>query len=167
MFEVSDKKIGDRGYFNRLFKQMKNGGREAMLYDLLKMKISDVDLRTVPRTKGLIDQIIYSMSDTEKFWYYRLFEGAILPGDSDWRDGEQIELVNLSIAFKNYQEQIRSKIGIDDSQLSKQLTRLCPGVKRQRTVIEGKRVTCLVFPPLDDCRQAFERQIGKEVDWED
>jgi hypothetical protein len=167
VFDVSDKKTKDRDYFNRLFHETENGGREAMLYYLLNMDISGVDLRTVPRTKGLVKQIVYSMKDVEKFWFGRLCEGTILPGDPGWRDGEQIELDNLSLTFKHYQDQIKSKTGIDNSQLSKQLRNLCPGIRDRRPVKNGQKITCIVFPSLDVCRRAFERQIQQEIDWDD
>ena len=48
---------------------MKNGGMAAMLYDLQQADISGVDLRKIPRTEALLEQIIESMTSAQSFWF--------------------------------------------------------------------------------------------------
>ena len=50
---------GNRTYFNALFKEINNGGREALLHLLMNRKITS-DLRVAPVTKGLIRQRMLS-----------------------------------------------------------------------------------------------------------
>ena len=75
VLDVSDRHMRDRDYFQKLYQQMDSGGREAMLYDLLRYDFSGIDLRTFPRTEALMDQIVSSMSPVQKFWFERLIQG--------------------------------------------------------------------------------------------
>ncbi len=83
VLDVSDKYAGCMQYFTALFNQMDNGGREAMLYDLLRMDYSDVNLRVIPRTKALFDQIMHTASPLKKFWHVCLYNGTLI--DNMWR----------------------------------------------------------------------------------
>jgi len=75
VLDVSETFRKNHLYFKQIFDQMNNGGREAMLYDLLKLDISDVNLRDAPKTEALFEQKISSMNTVQKFWYSRLYEG--------------------------------------------------------------------------------------------
>ena len=55
-----------------------------MLYDLLEMDLSGVDLRTIPRTGALFDQIVHTMSTAHKFWFERLRAGTLLDEHREW-----------------------------------------------------------------------------------
>ena len=62
VLDVSDRHMQDYPYFKAIGQQMDNGGREAMLHDLLARDIKDVNLSIYPRTPALLDQILSSMS---------------------------------------------------------------------------------------------------------
>ena len=57
VLDVSNKHMQDHGYFQPIFEQMDSGGREAMLYDLLRYDYSEINLKEIPRTAALLDQI--------------------------------------------------------------------------------------------------------------
>jgi hypothetical protein len=58
---VSENRVGDRKYFKRIEDQLKSGGYEALLYHLLnEVDLSDFDVRSVPKTAGLAEQVEYS-----------------------------------------------------------------------------------------------------------
>lgn len=58
---VSENRVGDREYFKRIEDQLKSGGYEALLYHLLnEVDLSDFDVRCVPKTAGLAEQVEYS-----------------------------------------------------------------------------------------------------------
>jgi hypothetical protein len=65
---------------------MNNGGREALLYDLLEMDVKDADLRKIPRTSALLDQIVLTMPTAHTFWLERLRAGTLLKGDWEWKE---------------------------------------------------------------------------------
>jgi hypothetical protein len=56
VLDVSPHRTGDRSYFTSILQQMKNGGLQGMLFDLLQMDLSDFELRNVPETAALIAQ---------------------------------------------------------------------------------------------------------------
>ena len=66
VLDVSPRQKQDTAYFGALVNQMNRGGRAAMLYDLLEHKIS-VELRTVPKTEALLDQVINGMTTVQEF----------------------------------------------------------------------------------------------------
>jgi hypothetical protein len=57
--KVSDHRIGDREYFAAIYREIAEGGLEAMLFDLLHRDISQFDPRTVPLTGPLAIQKLH------------------------------------------------------------------------------------------------------------
>lgn len=58
---VSEDRIGDLAYFNQISAQLNDGGYEALLYHLLhEVDLRDFDVRRVPKTAGLAEQVAYS-----------------------------------------------------------------------------------------------------------
>ena len=84
VLEVNDGCRQDHAYFKALHDEMNSGGREAMLYDLLNLDITDANLRKVPQTAGLFEQKLLSADSVTKFWFSRLLEGGQLREDADW-----------------------------------------------------------------------------------
>ena len=56
VLDVSDERRNDRLYFDGLIEWIRCGGPNALLYELLHREITS-DLRTIPRTQALLDQI--------------------------------------------------------------------------------------------------------------
>ena len=73
----SGDRAGDREYFRALFTEMGKGGPAAMMYDLLRRKIT-VDLRSAPKTEGLREQIEESMTPVQNFWADVMSRGYLL-----------------------------------------------------------------------------------------
>ena len=57
VLNVSDARQQDLEYFGAISQEMKSGGLAAMLFDLLKYDLSGFEVRRVPQTQGLLDQI--------------------------------------------------------------------------------------------------------------
>jgi hypothetical protein len=58
---VSENRVGDREYFHAIEAQLKDGGYEALLYHLqYEVDLRDFDVRRVPKTAGLAEQVEYS-----------------------------------------------------------------------------------------------------------
>ena len=58
---VSENRVGDLAYFKKIENQLKDGGYEALLYHLLnEVDLQDFDVRRVPKTAGLAEQVEYS-----------------------------------------------------------------------------------------------------------
>lgn len=79
IFKVSDGKVGDLDYFDRMFEQLEHGGYETLLYELLNRSIDDDRLRRPPRTDALEAQAAESMSLEER-WLLKVLQTGELPG---------------------------------------------------------------------------------------
>jgi 5S rRNA maturation endonuclease (ribonuclease M5) len=90
VFEVPDKKRDQKSYFQNIAKQMDNGGLEAMLYDLLYLDYSDIDLTVIPKTSSLLDQKLRNMHPVHRYWYYRLKEGTIINPNVKYQNYEKV-----------------------------------------------------------------------------
>jgi hypothetical protein len=78
VLDVLDTHLGDRSYFNALYKQMEEGGLAAMIYDMLNDRnISSFDPRDVPRTEALVDQHRRSLDSLDRWWLTVLERGFI------------------------------------------------------------------------------------------
>ncbi|MGO9017271.1 MAG: primase-helicase family protein [Syntrophobacteraceae bacterium] len=165
VLDVSDKRMRDRAYFSALYKQMDNGGREAMLYDLLEMDLSRTDLREYPRTSALLDQIVDSMNSARKFWYERLLSGSIMKDSEEWQ--ELIQTQHIHQDYSAFAKDLGMKHIMTDRQLSKEIRKLCPGIHRHRPTVDGERCYCLSLPALEECRKSFEAIVRIKIDWDE
>ena len=74
---VSELMKGDHEYFAAIWAQMKAGGYEAMLHDLLALDITTFNVRDVPITEGLQQQKKLSLQTTEAWWVDCLERGYV------------------------------------------------------------------------------------------
>jgi hypothetical protein len=161
VLQVGDTHRQDHKYFAAIQHQLAHGGREAMLYDLLEYDISAVNLRSVPDTEALFEQKVRSMSPLEHWWFQKLTDGRLLPAHSRW----QAE-VRKTLLYDNYTE-VMQKAGVArrsvETEVGMFLKKVCPP-EYPRHVRHGT-VREWAFPPLDDCRAAFERYLKQPVTW--
>jgi hypothetical protein len=97
---VARSRVGDREYFNELWRQMESGGYEAMLFDLLARDISKFKPRDAPVTSGLMEQKKLSMSTEKKWWLDCLHRGCALPDNMQL--GEWTKWVSTSDLYDSY-----------------------------------------------------------------
>ncbi|MGA2026261.1 MAG: primase-helicase family protein, partial [Syntrophobacteraceae bacterium] len=124
VLEVSNAHQQDHKYFNALHDEMNNGGREAMLYDLLHMDLSGVNLRNVPQTQGLFEQKLLSADSVTKFWLSKLSQGAQLREDKDWNSFTETQ--KLYDEYVRYAQNLKHASVECDVVFSKKLRTLCP-----------------------------------------
>ena len=130
VIDVAENHIQDKEYFGALYRQMDNGGREAMLYDLLHMDISGYDLRSFPRTQALLDQIVNSMSSFEHYWYDQLCDGTI--GKYRWEWGKPLSVNDFYGGYIDFSINRGQRHKDSPSHVGKELKKLCPGMEKRR-----------------------------------
>lgn len=161
VLDVSDKHMQDKAYFRKIFEQMDNGGREAMLYDLLCHDFSGIDLRTIPRTEALVDQILRGADTTTKYWFERLTSGMLPTGG--WGEVASGTLYEDYVGFA---KQIGDKYPAPDSIFSRKLRVLIPKVDQRRPREEsGLRTRYWIFPGLEECRTFFSEKLNFAYEW--
>jgi hypothetical protein len=188
--DISDQRKEDHAYFGAICRQMdERGGLEAMMYDFLDMDISDINLRTPPKTTALFEQKLQSASSLELFWYSRLQDGTLLKMgrpvknyqnvsdyateisikryQSGWHDRIPTQL--LFAEFKIFAEEMGRKNYVTDVHFVRGLNKVCPDLDSSRIKLrpdEGsKQKGHLLIPPLDKCRSDFEESWNAVIDW--
>lgn len=169
VIDVSDKKMQDREYFKGIHEEMKNGGREAMLHDLLGLNIEDFDFGKFPRTNALLDQIINTMHITHKFWFEVLRRGELLKsGSTSWDLDGLVQTSSLYDEYLEFARNLGCKRPDIDNNFTRRIREVCKPVFRERlTGIAGVRSWHLRFPSLNECRKCFEKAIRMEVNWDE
>jgi hypothetical protein len=168
--DVAEARMGDFPYFKALTEEMENGGREAMLYDLLRYDISAVDLRKFPRREALLDQIIQTWPTSKKFWYETLRAGQVdFPNRSFYSSGGRTKdwprkypCHSLYKHYLDFSSSLGEKYNVLDKIFGKHLKELCPEMKRKRRYHDGYYY---LFPTLEKCRSDFEDKVGMKIAW--
>jgi hypothetical protein len=78
VLDVSDAQIQNEEYFAAIQKEADNGGREALLYYLQDVDLSQFKLRSVPGTAALADQKMRSRRGVDSLIEYIAHEGNLL-----------------------------------------------------------------------------------------
>jgi hypothetical protein len=171
VLDVQDTRKQDSEYFDKIKRQMNSGGREGLLYLLSNYDLSNFEVRKVPRTKGLRDQQVLTLASDKEWWLTKLNDGRLLKNDNGWRG-----LVPKSEVFADFIEYARdfniTRRGTQTS-LGRFLSSMIPGLKTMQRDVEmemrdthgrtrtvRRRVWHFHFPPLDECRAAWEKLMG-------
>lgn len=166
VLEVSNDRRQDHEYFKALHDEMNNGGREAMLDDLLNVDLSNANLRDVPQTTGLFEQKLLSSDSVTKFWFSRLQNGAQLREDRSWASFTETQ--KLYDEYVRYAQNLKVTRVEDDALFSRTIRRLCPRIRGpRRFTVLGKRVNAIEFPRLVECREDFEHASKCPIQWGD
>lgn len=166
VLDVGDKHQQDIAYFERMRKAMHAGGDENLLHHLLNYDISNFNVRTVPRTKALLEQKMHSLEPMEQWWLSRLQDGSVLKSQDAWEKEvlceELIDDYIENCAQFNVQ---RRGSGI---QLGMFLNAQCPGPypARVRMAKNGSRKYYYTFPSLRDCRRKWDELYDGLGDWD-
>lgn len=171
VIQVGEKHLQDIPYFTAVCNQMDNGGREALLHYLMNYNVSDMDLRKYPQTDALREAKLLSATPAQKYWYHILETGSLHDSIEDgWGEG----VVRADYLYDKYIEFV-DNMGIKhkatDAELGMQLKKMFPddGFKKERktvSVYKGTvRKNCYVFPPLAECREAFELFVNSKFEW--
>jgi len=164
VIDVDEAHKDDHAYFKAITNQMNDGGRAALLHHLQHIDLSDVNLRTFPKTQALWDQTYASMPITHQFIYERLLHGAMLSQTTHW------EPWVIKTTLHHEFVECASKAGVSrrglETGLGVAIKKLLPGVKSdRRSVGNDTRVRVFNFPPLERCRAMFETAVGQKIPW--
>jgi hypothetical protein len=84
VLDVNKRCQKNHAYFAEIDAELDNGGRAALLADLLAFDLSTARLREIPRTKALVEQKIRSFPDIDAWWHERLDSGSITRNSAGW-----------------------------------------------------------------------------------
>ena len=164
LLDVSNAHIQDHQYFKAISCQMyKKNGISAMLHDLLAVDISKHNLRKVPKTLGLFEQLIQNFSSFEQFWFEKLLSSSDI-GDID---GFQISIMTTKLydRYADFCKKINAKYILTPAVFGKNLSKYCDVEVKQRLNIDQNYSRFYIFPDKVTCRRQFSDQIGMKIDW--
>jgi len=155
-------------YFAEIDSEMNQGGRERLLYELLTFDLERFNIWDIPQTKALLDQKLGSLSPIDEFWHSRLYSGSLIHGDDIWRT-----VVARDDLYGEYLREMKSRNmgrARGSADFGKRLKKLAPAIRDTRPAIEKepglqKRAYCYEIPPLEECREAFEKHLGQPIRW--
>jgi len=194
VLDVSERYKQNSKHFAKIIAQMDNGGREAMLYDLMRVDWRKHNLRKAPNTKALLAQIELAMNPIENWWYNRLKDGTTIYSDRLWSEKKTYgtrpltkckyaepeliktcqnrwkHLVIISVIYEDYKmfaKELGQKYIDPPNTFGRKLRKLCPKIppSRQQKIDKKNTVKIYRMPPLEVCRKEFERKLNKEIDW--
>lgn len=145
-------------YFNKLWGEMDNGGREAMLYDLLNMKLDDWHPRDdVPETKELDKQRGMSLNAIEQA-IRTMLEDGVFHGEYDkltyWISAE-----DLTVRMEKIEPYCAKFSSVRKATLIKEL-----GAVKGR--VPGKGNIRWEFPTLKQMRRNWDIKYGRN-EWDE
>ena len=173
MLDVGNGNQKDHEFFKALLAQLDNGGREALLHQLLTHSLDGFEVRAVPRTAALQEQKLLSLNADEEWWYQKLLEGRLLPGHSAWertvvKDALTDDYVNNTKRFNIIRRGSATSLG-------RFLHKVIPGLRAAQLTREvetadadgwsGKRVIRAyhyLLPTLEVCRNYWNEQFGAD-----
>ncbi|TPN49344.1 primase-helicase family protein [Mesorhizobium sp. B1-1-7] len=169
-FDIAPHAKQNHDYFREMTDELDAGGREALLHDLLTFDLSKINLRDIPKTAALLEQKIRSFQPVEQWLYDRLHDGSLYERGTGWP--KEIECLALYKSFLASAEQMGVRWRVSQISFGMNVGHLLPGIQRARRAIAdddtGASVTrrwVYVLPPLQDCRAAFDEQVGQRSDW--
>jgi len=164
VLDVSEAHARDGDYFEAIQKQMDNGGREGLLYELLNMDLSRYDVRAVPGTKALQEQQTQSYSTEEEWWYSKLCSGQMLNDDPHSVPWPQVVLKQTLIQdYLEYTKRKSFRNPLNDVHLGRFLAKVAGPKTGNTSVAEGRRKVW-DFGTLDLCRSNWVKVYG-QGDW--
>lgn len=159
--KVSSARAQDHVYFNAVNKQMREGGREALLSYLLTRSVSHDDIRHVPMTKELREQQDMSLSPEQRWWKDCLYQGTI--GDNPWPT--EIATSALHSAYLRWcdDHKINRRVTVVD--LGRRILKPWLLEERRSRDKDGTRLAMRGIRSLDQAREVFDKMAGTISEW--
>lgn len=166
VLDVNNSRANDHPYFEKIADELKQGGYEGMLHELLNMKVT-VNLRAIPATIALWENKLLSMDPQQRWWY------QVLKDRSEWWNFERSPGdygLDRDAVYTDYVEVLhragQGRISIG-TELGMLLRKMMPeGFPRDwRRGGDGKRFW--MVPSLKECRAFFDKQykLTTESNW--
>ncbi|WP_051230124.1 DUF5906 domain-containing protein [Haliea salexigens] len=169
VLEVSDHRVGDFAYFERLAAERDNGGPEALLAYLQTRDINAFNTRDFPRTRARLLQQLESLKPIDR-WVFELASSAQFPlsvvGDGDpWP--LKVPKEELYQAYMACRNETRAKGSVESKRaLTQALARFGFAATKGQHPAGGRRVQAYEVPSIEGLRSNIDRLLGYPTDWE-
>jgi hypothetical protein len=151
--DVVDAKKLDYGYFSAIDAQMKNGGLQALLYDLQNRDLSNVDIRDYPNTSAIRDNKLDSLDSVGSFIYDMLILEEI-PSE-----------LSIGDIYQRYKDHRPNKYQVSLNSFARTLRQYFPNLKTKRVGSQPRTYIFSKDNSLEECRKLFENKLGSPIRW--
>lgn len=138
VFDVADQWKEDHQRFADLYAELANGGREALLADLLSVALDAPEapnLRVIPKTKALLEQKVRSLDPITAWWLGRLIDGSQTHRAAGWR-----HKVSNQTLFNDYLRTVEKAWRAPPRGRNRvRHTASPPGAQRRERALDGRR----------------------------
>jgi hypothetical protein len=178
ILDVGEERKQDAAYFRDLYRQMDEGGREALLHYLMTLDLEGYEVRHVPQTDALREQKMLSLNGEEQWWLERLMDGRTTRGAPGWQSSVQKD--RLQSDYLAYAESQRHFRRVSPTVLGRFLVRQLPAswprsMQRMTDVerddgrghveVVRERAYWYELPSLEICRNSWDKKYGGPFDW--
>lgn len=170
VLNVSEKHRRDSNYFKALRAELEGSGPSHLLTYLMRLDISDFQVRDVPDTEALAEQKAQGLRNVERWWHEVLQHGSMTGISARiWAEqGVTIEKDEFKDAYSKWMRSRRyDGEEVSEVELGKRMKVVLPEIMQTRPRHKGIRTNLYVLPDLDACRRSFERYLGSELIWPD
>lgn len=162
----------DHPYFQAIDQQMKvEGGRAAMLHELLERDLSDFEPRRAYQTAALTEQKLHSLGPIDK-WLHECLDAAEIACvgtfGQEWASAAilNIEKNRLWKAFDEWQGKGRRySRHVGHVEFWKRMRELFGDRAENRQRVNGVPTRHFTLPALTEARALFAKEIGGRPDW--
>lgn len=192
VMEASDKWQGKITLWDKLNKQLREGGYERLLYDLMHWEIPQDwhSYASMPMTEELFRQKLAGLSSVHK-WFYHMAEGGVLtmkraddPENSNWDSSVEVFKADVRESWAQFCKENRINHGASQGQsldmfLFQSLAEILPGADKtiwldvgddRRNEIEflrgdtkTGRAQAIEIPSLRDCYKGLKKFLGADL----
>jgi hypothetical protein len=190
VLDVLPDKVGDRAYFDALWRELENGGLEAMFHDLLQEDLTGFNHRAVPDTVGLQHQKRLSLPTEYLWWEEALQRGYVFKSrlGLEYEFREWLDPIAMDLLYDSYREFAREKHEwrpLSREDLGRFLVKVTAkptrrrglvvgehlieesGLRHAKTVVATDREYGYVLGDLEVARAGFVKATGLPIAWQD
>lgn len=168
VLNVSDRHIGNKGYFDALHKQIAEGGAEAFAHHLLhEVDLTGLDIRKAPETRGLAEQKLLTVrsSDAPLSWLLSALEAGGFTVDGCIREWKTT--VETGTILSSYAEHARRFSHAPVANVAiREIHKRLPGLIMRTKVRHGGggQMPMYKLMPLESAREFFHEKTGLQVE---
>lgn len=170
VLNVNPARAKDHRYFGAIHDQMEAGGYEGLFYDMLRWDYKQVNLREAPKTVGLAEQKLASLTPVASYWNDALLNGKIiranddldrLEGEEDGGDWpESVLKTNVYNGYRTWAKKVGHKYQEHSSVFWRETTKLFGPFKERREGAQHNN-KFVHIPPYAELVATWESKIGK------
>ena len=163
-YPVSDHKIRDFPYFQKIVDEIANGGREAILWDLMNEDISEFNPLDIPlsaRDNELVDVVTIQSMDTEQLFVFELLHNDDCFEEYQYYDRHTgSKFIKCNDFYEYYvrwfNQNRKSGNPVSNVAFGKLVwNKILPSLGRKNK----NKINCQVVPNVQECRKFFETNV--------